>query len=298
MLSCISFAREGLKFLQPGWRRLGFAAAAAFMAALCASPPASADGTTSVVAKYDLHLAGIALASFNFSSDIDDRTYTISGRGDSSRLVKLITKFKGSTKSIGAIDGERIVPASYELQFNSRDNDHSVEMRFNQGRVDELALDPPHTPSPERVPVKPAHQAGVLDPLSSVVLPLPSGKLEGETVCARRLPIFDGRHRYDLVLSYKRTESVPVAGKPDQQTTLFICKIKYSPIAGHKPHRASTTYWQNSEDMEVWLAPVTRAGLLVPYRATLPTPIGPAVLSLSKLEISAKSRHAAVSPLE
>lgn len=276
--------------------RLALAGAAGVCALLLGGPLALADGTKSLFTRYDLSIAGIRLASFRFQSEYDDRGYSITGHGDSSRLVELIAKFKGSTKSAGAFAGLHVLPASYKLSFLSGKRKQRVEMHFSNDTIDELAVDPPQSPSPRRIPVKPAHRIGVLDPLSAVVLPLPEGELDGNSVCDRRLPIFDGRHRYDLVLSYKRTASAPVAGKPHERTSLFVCKVKYNPIAGHKPERKSTLYWQNSEDIEIWLAPVTKAGMLVPYRALLPTPIGMAVLSLSKLKISNMQQQAAVAP--
>lgn len=299
MLSCNGFVWVGsksLNLMHP--RRLCSAlpGAALMFALLLSGPPAHADGTTTVVTKYELSIAGISLASFKFFSDFDSRGYSISGRGDSSRLVELIAKFEGSTKSAGAFAGLNVLPASYRLSFLSGNRNQSVEMHFSNDTVDKLAVDPPQSPSAARIPIKPAHRTGVLDPLSAVLLPLPEGELDGNSVCDRRLPIFDGRHRYDLVFSYKRTETAPVAGKPQERTSLFVCKIKYNPIAGHKPQVNSTLYWQNSEDIEIWLAPVTSAGMLVPYRAMLPTPIGSAVLSLSKIKISKKQQQAAISP--
>jgi hypothetical protein len=85
-----------------------------------------------------------------------------------------------------------------------------------------------------------------------------------------------------------------VAGKSKQRTSLFVCKIKYNPIAGHKPKRKSTRFWQNNEDMEIWLAPTASARLFVPYRVIVPSRIGPVVLSLSKLNISQQEQQAAI----
>jgi Protein of unknown function (DUF3108) len=299
VLSCIGFVwvrSKPLNLLHPRRLRSALSGAVVLLALLFSGPPARADETTNVVTNYELSIAGISLASFKFLSHLDSHGYSISGRGNSSRLVELIAKFSGSTKSDGIIDGPHVVPASYELLFLSGKRNQSVEMHFSKDTVDKLAVDPPQRPSPTRIPLLPAHQTGVLDPLSAVVLPMPQGEINGDSVCNRRLPIFDGRHRYDLVLSYKRTESAPVAGKPRAHTNLFVCKIKYNPIAGHKPDVTSTRYWQSSEDIEIWLAPITSAGLLVPYRAMMPTPVGVAVLALSKIKISKTQQQAAVSP--
>jgi len=48
--------------------------------------------------------------------------------------------------------------------------------------------------------------------------------------------------------------------------------------------------------MEVWLAPVTGAGVFVPYRVVMPSPIGPVVLSLKELKVSKQKQQAAINP--
>jgi hypothetical protein len=297
--TCISFLRVGLKSFisaRPLRHQAALACAAALLAALVGGPPAHAAGTVTVVAKYEVSIAGVALASIKFSGDIDERGYTLSGRGDSSRLVDLIAKFEGRGKSAGAFAGAQVLPASYTLKIKADKLKQSVDMRFTDGAIDKLAVNPALKDSPGRIPVEPSHRVGVIDPLSALILPMTEGTIDGESACDRRLPIFDGRYRYDLVLSYVRTETSPVAGKSKERTSLFVCKIKYNPIAGHKPQRKSTRYWQNNEGMEIWLAPVTSARVFVPHRAVMPSRVGPVVLSLSKLDISQQQQQAAITP--
>ena len=67
---------------------------------------------------------------------------------------------------------------------------------------------------------------------------------------------------------------------------MFVCKIKYIPIAGHKPNAQATRYLKATDGIEFWLAPVQAIGMLVPYRAVLPTPVGTAMLTLDTLKIA------------
>jgi len=278
--------------------RPALAGAAALIAALLAGLPAQAEGPITVVSKYDLTIAGIPLGSLSFEGDFDGRSYTLSGRGESSRLVKLIVSYKGHAKSAGALDGVQVLPASYELKFKGGDKKQSVDMHFASGAIDQLDVHPSPKPSRTSVPVEPMHRVGVIDPMSALVMPLPKGEIDAESACNRRLPIFDGRYRYDVVLSPKRTETVRTGGKSEQRMTLYVCKIKYEPIAGHKPTRKTTIYWQDNEDMEMWLAPVASAGLFVPYRVVAPARIGTVVLSLSKLKVSERQQQAAIAPTQ
>jgi len=299
--SNVSFVGVGLKSVlskHPPRLRPVLAGAAALIAALLAGLPAQAAGPVTIVTKYDLTIAGIPLGGLKFHSDIDGRSYTLSGHGESSRLVKLIANYEGRAKSAGALAGVQVLPADYELKFRGGDKKQSVDMHFADGAIDQLEIHPPAKPSRTSVPVEPMHRVGVIDPMSALIMPLPQGEIDGESACNRRLPIFDGRYRYDVVLSFKRTETVRTGGKSKQRMTLYVCKIKYEPIAGHKPTRKTTIFWQSNEGMEMWLAPVVSAGLFVPYRVVAPARIGTVVLSLSKLKVSEQQQQAAITPDE
>lgn len=257
-----------------------------------ASPLAAQSPQVLIRTEYTLRIAGLHIADFNMEGDFASAHYSLSGSGKSASLARLISKFKGWTKSDGTLNGGTIVPASYALDFRIKKKRQSVDMHLNQGKVAKLDVFPPVKPSDTRIPVTSAHQTGVLDPISAVVIPLPKGQLTNESACNRTLPIFDGRQRYDLVLSAKRVANLPAANGSGT-TPVHVCKIKYVPIAGHKPERESTQYWADNEDMEIWLAAVQSAKVLIPYRVVMPTPLGEAVVNISKLEVSGTQQAAA-----
>jgi hypothetical protein len=88
--------------------------------------------------------------------------------------------------------------------------------------------------------------------------------------------VFDGHARYNLRLAFKRLDDV----KTDEgyQGRAVVCSLKFVPVAGHDPKRYLVTYLAAQHDIEVWLAPLAGSRLLVPYRVTMPTPIGMGVL--------------------
>ena len=64
------------------------------------------------------------------------------------------------------------------------------------------------------------------------------------------------------------------------------------PVAGHIPSRATVKYLANQRDMEVWLAPVAGTHVLVPFRVSIPTPVGLGVMQATQF-VSAPQPHAA-----
>jgi len=248
--------------------------------------PAQAAGANAVVTKYSLNVAGVPIAYFTFNGAITNGSYTLAGRGDTAPLVKLIAKFKGFTQSSGAVSGNRVAPASYSLTYKEGGSVESVALKFEAGNVGQISL-APDVPAPANaVPLEPGHTEGVIDPMSAAMFPIPESPLTGETVCNRRLPIFDGRQRFDLELTFKRRQTIATEVGPTRRTDMFVCKIKYIPIAGHKPNAQATRYLKATDGIEFWLAPVQAIGMLVPYRAVLPTPVGTAMLTLDTLKIA------------
>ena len=137
--------------------------------------------------------------------------------------------------------------------------------------------DPPTIPSPDRVPITDTHRRGVFDPMTASLMRVPgNGDTFVPQACQKELAIFDGRMRYDLHLAFKRLDKV----KADKgyQGTVVVCSVRFLPIAGHVPDRAAIKYLADLRDIETWLAPIAGTRVLVPYRISVPTPIGVGVM--------------------
>jgi hypothetical protein len=98
--------------------------------------------------------------------------------------------------------------------------------------------------------------------------------------------------RYNLQFAYKRMDQV----KADKgyEGPVVVCAVYFIPIAGFIPHRASVKYLAAQRDMEVWLAPVANTRVLVPYRISIPTPIGVGVMQATQFVSVSQPRAAAV----
>ncbi len=97
--------------------------------------------------------------------------------------------------------------------------------------------------------------------------------------------------RYNLQFAYKRMEQV----KADKgyEGPVVVCAVYFVPIAGYVPHRPTVKYLASQRDMEVWLAPVAATRVLVPYRISIPTPIGVGVMQATQFVSVAQPRAAA-----
>jgi hypothetical protein len=132
-------------------------------------------------------------------------------------------------------------------------------------------------PAPDRIPVTDADRRGVFDPMTSMLNRVAgSGDPVGPQACVRKVPVFDGRVRYDLRSEYKRMETV----KADHGYAgpVAVCAVYFTPVAGYVPNRPAIKYLITLRDAEVWLAPIAGTRVLVPFRFSMPTPIGTGLL--------------------
>jgi hypothetical protein len=116
---------------------------------------------------------------------------------------------------------------------------------------------------------------GVLDPMSGAFLTAQSENPNGDlSVCNKTLPVFDGRQRYDLVVTPKRVVTVKRTTRAGYGGPAVICGVKFIPIAGYQPDNPAIRLMSQRNEIEVWLIPVRGTSMYVPYRIVLPTPVG------------------------
>jgi hypothetical protein len=139
--------------------------------------------------------------------------------------------------------------------------------------VADVKFVPPDEPSKKVVPVTADQLRNVLDPLSGVMA-LSLGN--SARPCDQKLPIFDGKQRFDLIFTPTEHSAGPGA---DQ-----LCHVRLIPISGHKKGGGADSVI--SGNIEVVLRPVPKANILIPYRVTVPTIIGSAVLTSEQVDIT------------
>ena len=91
--------------------------------------------------------------------------------------------------------------------------------------------------------------------------------------------------RYDLKLDFKRMETV----KADKgyHGPALVCAIYFTPLAGYIPDRPVVKYLAKERNMEVAFVPIAGTRILVPFRLTIPTPFGPAMLEATSFVTTA-----------
>jgi hypothetical protein len=186
------------------------------------------------------------------------------------------------------------VPTSYTLNSTRGSKVDNVRMAMAANVVRDFSAVPPPSPGEDRVPLTPEHKKGVVDPGSAAIVPATwTGEILRPEACNRTTSVFDGRQRYDLVMSYDRMETAKdVKGYTGQ---LVVCRVAYRPVAGHRTGREDLITLADNKTIEVWFGPVAGSRVLVPVRVSLVTTFGTLVVQAT--QFSAASKRQASQPV-
>jgi uncharacterized protein DUF3108 len=255
--------------------------AGSLLSAMMLGAPEIAYAQGKLDARYTAWLSGIPLGTGAWIIDISEDQYTAAASGRTSGLVRVFAPGEGSGAANGIVVSNQFVPSNYAASITTGKNKEEIRMTLSAGNVDDFAVTPAPQPTPDRVPLTEAHRRGVFDPMTaSLARVAGTGDMLSPEICQRRLSVFDGRLRYDLAFAFKRVETV----KADKGYAgpAIVCAVYFSPLAGHVPDRAAIKYLVRQRDMEVWLVPIAGTRVLVPFRVSVPTPLGLGVLEATQ----------------
>jgi hypothetical protein len=224
-----------------------------------------------VTALYDINFNGINVGTYEFSSSQEGGSYTLKGNASMSLLLGAI-QWQGVTQTTGQLNGTVAKPASFNFDFSGTLKSGSTRMAFQGDQVTQVLHQPPSPPREGIVPVQAHHLKGVLDPMTAV-LTLAQAQ---ENPCTKRLPIYDGKQRFDLMLS-PRGQVTLGGGQGGEPVAGFVCRVKYVPIAGHKADQ-DTQQLAQSNGIEIIMRPLAGTSIFVPHKVTIPTVAGSATL--------------------
>jgi hypothetical protein len=252
--------------------------------------PARAD---SLRAGYAIALAGLSVGEATLSLSSNAASYRASLVMRLSGIAGLLTGARGAAVSAGAIVGNRPTPISYAITVTNGHASRTVRMALRGNSVAAIEVKPPVDVVEDRVPVTAANMVGVVDPVGALVMPAPRpDKPLDPSGCERKLAVYDGIARFDVLLSFARTENLSFDGYSGPAIT---CAARYVPIAGHRTSLKSTTFMAENREMEVSLAPVAGTQLLVPLKISVRTLFG--VLAIDATSVRPGDNNATQKPV-
>lgn len=220
------------------------------------------------------------IGAFQFKSTIDGDTYALAANA---KIDTAVFDYSGAMSSNGSVQASVAKPDGYQFSYKQKavlgkKKIRSLNIAFDPSGVKDVTFVPPDEPSNKAIPVTREHLRSALDPLTGVMA-LSLGNIKRP--CEQKLQIFDGKQRFDLLFSPTGRRDGPGPGQ--------VCRVRLVPISGHKPGEGSDSVI--SGNIEVVLRPIPKANILIPYRVTVPTIIGAAVLTSEQVDITMPDRQ-------
>jgi hypothetical protein len=243
-------------------------------------PVAAESWPANVRALYEINFNGFTVGSFEFQSQAESQSYTLTGNAHLSVLLGAFS-WAGSTRSFGMIVNQAPKPASFSFDFKSNLRAGSTKIGFSDDAVTNIMNVPPTVSNAPIIPLREHHLKGVVDPLSAIMM---LSRNIAADPCDRRIAIFDGKERFDLLFSRKGQMRVTEQSPSGQPGVAHVCRVRYLPIAGHKID-GDTKFMAANDAIEVALRPVPSANVFVPYQISIPTMAGSATIVSKRVEI-------------
>ncbi|MEE9588409.1 MAG: DUF3108 domain-containing protein [Hyphomicrobiaceae bacterium] len=264
-------------------RTFGLATAIAVSGVIFLSVDSIAAGRQpEVTATYSIQLWGwLDAGDFTVKSRLKGGRYVLSSSTD-------LVGWKGRARSSGTVGGRKPRPVSYRFRGESSNKKEWVKLGFSGGVIKSV-YPPIRKKGP--VPVSKSHLVGAIDPLSAILAltRAPNGRVKGVNPCKGRIPIFDGKQRFDLKLSYKRKVKLKKSGRSNMPNYAFVCRVNYRPVAGFKRNKL-TNYLSKTNGIELWLTPVAQVGAFIPRYVRIPTPWGEVAVSAARVRMKSPGR--------
>lgn len=237
--------------------------------ALAATDPAGAGeaGSPPFTVRYTLAFLGLPVGEATLAVAQGNGRYAL----DLSAALRGVAGFfvdgSGQAAVSGALSRSGAVTAGFRLESRYAGKPLVALLQIENGQVRHATVEPPPTPRPDRVPVTEQDKVGIVDPLSMLAIPVGPAPL-APNLCDRRIAVFDGATRADLVLS--RGALVTVQDGAYRGPALD-CRVRWVPISGHRALGTSVRRMAENDDLQVRLAPAFDGTVLLPLSITVAT---------------------------
>ena len=217
--------------------------------------PASAE---TIGARYDIYTGGFKALSIQARAAVRDADYDVAADLATTGVIDWILRFSQKIESRGRI-GSAPLPVSCVSDGTFFGSRRSIRLDYREGgRIDAL-LEPPND-TDDRTPVPEAMKLDTFDPMS-VFVALNQMAGAGGSPCNGKVPVFDGRRRFNLVFE----DDCPSVVESSHYTVFsgpaVRCKVQMERLAGFQQNprfnaqtpRISILYVARFGESGMWL---------------------------------------------
>lgn len=193
---------------------------------------------------YQIYFGGLNIMKVDIELGLSPDTYDVNARTETVGMTGYLAPWRSHIVTRGEIDDGKVEPLQHRVDAQSRGKQRSIAIDFTDGEITGLKLEPPAAKDP-RDEIPASQRRGALDPASALfALVRVMGEGQG---CAGRVPVFDGRRRYDVVVVEKGADTLRPNNYSAYQGAAMRCDFHIEPImvdnAEHKKRFRSGRAW-------------------------------------------------------
>lgn len=266
--------------IRQGWGRLaGTALVAAVM--LASAWPAEADPGPAAGASltYRIYVGGVLAVETDAALRLDQQGYDLDVSSRTRGMLDWLLGWSNRMVTQGLLAAAGPVPRLHRERGELRGKPRSVALDYRPGGQVDAVLDPqPETD--DRDPVTADQRAGTEDILTAIVAVAESLAHGGGCAADRR--IFDGRRRFDAVVTDGGMQALPPTTLGMFAGPARLCSATIRRIAGYARRPSDMDHPDyRHRPIQIWVAPVVAGGLPVPVRMEADSGLGSIVVHLT-----------------
>ena len=235
---------------------------------------------------YTISFWRIPFGQTNFDAHFTGDGYRTASHFETSGIVSAFWGAIIDASSSGQIAAHRLSPSVYDSFYRrGSSKKERVKVTYGTNGVPATFADPPYNTA--RFPVTDAQKKDTFDPLSAVTYMLAGLNGSLSKPCDTVVPVFDGRRRYDIQLTYLHDEPVKLDNGLFTGTA-HLCQIHYNQIAGFKPKILKEG--RSFPPMYGWFAEIPSASAPsghyeIALKVWAPMTLGTVVVNLDQLKV-------------
>ena len=203
-------------------------------------------------------------------------------------LLDTVVGFLLRAEAVGRIEAGRLKPVEYASSSKMRGKPRTIRVLYaKDGSVISADTSPPD--KEKRTKVTPDMMVGTVDALTSTLIV--GRALEQGGTCNQRIPVFDGRRRYDLQYEDRGIQELGKSSYSAFAGPARACKVRQHRIAGFALDADDGE--KQSDEASIWIANVLPGAPPMPVRIELDSGWGYVYVHLAEVTGTAGTRHLA-----
>jgi hypothetical protein len=243
---------------------------ACVIAGVLLAAPARANDDRTVTLDYAVYIGGFETIRISFDTTLSATDYKVKMSLDGQGILDWWFSWTMSAFSEGHLVDGTVLPVRAGTDSHRNGKRRRTWLSFMGGGAPSAVIKP-SADDDDRGVVPPALRAGALDLAGAVLAGL--SWLDRSEGCTVREAVFDGRRRYNLVLTHLGRDLIQQNDYSPYSGSALRCDVKIERIAGFR-RKSMVPKWRNMDGATLWIGRAFANFPPVPVRMELDTVLG------------------------